>query len=242
MNRESVNPYAVPEGIQQSQQSSANDHRFELSDDGLVCGARLHLPRICMWTGQDVGENVSPWRLCVYARRAHRVFRMVARLILLSLFFSEWYSQRMGFAWPLITSLIGQAIGFAVYAIMMQPPWGRSRVLVLAYYSRTGVWRGLMVGGLMGGCFGLIGFSAFYLSQRIGSGLFTLAPLIIALISPVVEKIVRIVMKPPYLEVRPDGMFELRGFRPEVLARLRSYAAVAGDSGVLGGAEKAGSH
>ena len=56
------------------------------------------------------------------------------------------------------------------------------------------------------------------------------------------SKIVRIVMKPPYLEVRPDGMFELRGFRPEVLARLRSYAAVAGDSGALGVAEKAGSH
>ncbi len=81
MNRESVNPYAVPEGIQQSQQSqqsSANDHRFELSDDGLVCGARLHLPRICMRTGQDVGENVSPRRLWVSARREHRVFRMVA--------------------------------------------------------------------------------------------------------------------------------------------------------------------
>jgi len=100
-----------------------------------------------------------------------------------------------------------------------------------------------MVGGLMGGCLALICSSAFYLShQRIGSGLFTLALLIIALISPVFEKIVRIVMKPPYLEVRPDGMFELRGFRPEVLARLRSYAAVAGDSGVLGVAEKAGSH
>ena len=141
MNRESVNPYAVPEGIQQSQQSSANDHRFELSDDGLVCGARLHLPRICMQTGQDVGENVSPRRFWVSARREHRVFRMVAWLILLSLFFSEWYSQRMGFAWPLITSLIGQAIGFAVYAIMMQPPWGRSRVLVLAYYSRTEIGR-----------------------------------------------------------------------------------------------------
>ncbi len=150
----------------------------------------------------------------------------------------------MGFAWPLIASLIGQAIGWAVYVIMMNSPWVRSRVLVVAYYTRTGMWRGLMVGGLMGGYFGLIGFSSFYLSRRIGwgVGVGTFWPLFAALISPVFEKIVGIVMKPLYLEVRPDGMFELRGFRPEVLARLRSYAAVAGDSGVLGVAEKAGSH
>jgi hypothetical protein len=242
MNREVVNPYAVPEAVQQSPEFSANEQWFELSDDGLICGSRPHLPRICMRTGQDVGEYVKPVRFWVYSQRKHRVPSMVAAwTILLGLFFAEWYSKLAGFAWPLIAMMSAQAVGFAVYAMMMHWPWGRSRVLVAGYYTRTGVWRGLMVGVMLGCCFGLVAFPSFYIHQWIGGGLATSWPLLATVFAPVVESIVRIVMKPPHLEVRPDGLFELRGFRPELLARLRGDSAVAGESGTLGIAEKAGS-